>query len=73
MIIDYSGKRYFLFFRKKKKTNSKIEKINLNEEGKMSQAMLNCFVFSISIFSEIISNLKIPSLINNNAVDSKCN
>ena len=33
----------------------------------MSQAMLNCVVFLINIFSEIIANLKIPSLINNSA------
>ena len=37
---------------------------------KTSQTMPNCVVFSIIIFSEVISNLKIPSLINNSAFDS---
>ena len=36
----------------------------------MSQKMLNCMVFSIIFFSEIISNLKMPSMINNGAVNS---
>ena len=69
MIIDLSGKRQLLFLRKTKK-NSKSEKINLNEEGKnVSDNAELCRIFN-NYFSEVISNLKIPSLINNSAVDS---
>ena len=36
---------------------------------KMPQTMLNCCIFN-NYFSEVISSLKIPSLINNSAIDS---
>ena len=49
---------------------SKSEKINLNEEGKnVSHNAELCHIFN-NYFSEVISNLKIPSLINNSAADS---
>ena len=55
------------FFRKK---TSKSKKINLTEEDKnVSDNAELCRAFN-NHFSEIISNLKIPSLINNSAVDS---
>ena len=67
MIIDLSGKLQFLSFRKK---NSKSEKINLMEESKnVSDNAELCRIFN-NYFSDNISNLKIPSLINNSAVDS---
>ena len=48
----------------------KSEKINLNEEGKnVSGNAEFCRIFN-NYFSEVVSNLKIPSLINNSAVDS---
>ena len=47
MIIDLSGKRYFLFFRKK---TSEIKKISLTEQGKcasdnaeLCRIFNNCF------------------------------
>ena len=49
---------------------SKSENINLNEEGKnVSDNTELCRIFN-NYFSGVISNLKIPSLINNSAVDS---
>ena len=67
MIIDHSGKRQFLFFQNK---NSKNEKINLTEESKnVSDNAELCHIFN-KFFSEIITNVKIPSLIDNSAVDS---
>ena len=52
------------------KKTSKCEKINLNEEGKNASDNAElCRIFN-NYFSEVISNLKIPSLINNSAVDS---
>ena len=53
------------------KKNSKSEKNNLAEEDKnvLGNAEL-CSIFN-NYFSEIISSLKIPSLINNSAVESK--
>ena len=52
------------------KKNSKSEKINLTEEGKnVSDNAELCRIFN-NYFWEIVSNLKIPSLVNNSAVDS---
>ena len=60
-------KTIVLFFTIK---TSKSKKINLNEEGKhVSDNAELCRIFN-NYFSEVISNLKIPSLINNSAVDS---
>ena len=51
------------------KKNSKSEKINLNEEGKNVSDNAELRRIFNNYFSEVISNLKIPSLINNSAVD----
>ena len=52
------------------KKNSKNENINLNEEGKnISNNDKLCHIFN-NHFLEVISSLKILSLINNSAVDS---
>ena len=57
-----------LFFFLKKK---QAKKLTWLKKLKMSQTMLNCVVFSIyNYFSEINSNLKIPSPINYSAGDS---
>ena len=50
--------------------SSKSDKINLNEEGKNVSDNAELFRIFNNYFSEVISNLKIPSLINNSAVDS---
>ena len=52
-----------------KTKTSKSENINLNEEGRnVSDNAELCRIF-INYFSEVISNLKISSLINNSAVN----
>ena len=60
----------FLFFRKK---TPKSEKINLTEEGKNVSGNAELCRSCNNYFSIIISNLKIPSLINNSAVDWNAN
>ena len=53
-----------------KGSSPNLEKINLNEEGKnVSDNAELCRILN-NYLSEVISNLKIPSLINNSAVDS---
>ena len=64
MIIDLSGKREFLFFQN---DPQKAKKLTWMKKVKKTQAM--CRIFN-NYFSEAISNLKNPSMINNSTVDS---
>ena len=77
-LLTSTKKSYFNNLEKSKINNNRSflktivqesEKINLNEEGKnVSDNAELCRIFN-NYFSEVISNLKIPSLINNSAVD----
>ena len=64
MIIDPSGKRELLFFQK---DPPKAKKLTWMKKVKKTQTM--CHIFN-NYFSEVISNLKTPSMINNSTVDS---